>query len=235
MHFYSVAAMKNYFVYFSLSLAAFLCSCDRVIGTETNSIEPYRVVDLGQVKQSSLNMIGTGKIQFLNTLSGINSSEHYVLSFRLLEANSELKLVSHTTDIKSGDGVELRIFKNKNNLEIWVSTPGFLERSLGFIEVDRGKDKIEGSVEPENSGIIHLRLEIHNGVSGRVEFYVWHDWVTKDGYFWNHLPQVKAKNAVLTNADLDPPLFSHGRGLLWGLKIHQVEILAARREAPYVD
>lgn len=235
MHFYSTPAMKNSFVCLSLSLAAFLCSCDQVRGKETNPIEPYRVVDLGQVKQSSLNLIGTGKIQFLNTLSGINSSEHYVLSFRLLEANSELKLVSHTTDIKSGDGVELRILKNKNNLEFWVSTPGFLERSLGFVEIHRGREKNEGSVEPEHSGIIHLRLEIHNGVSGRVEFYVWLDWVTQDGYFWNHLPQVKAKNAVLTNADLDPPLFSHGRGLFWGLKFHQVEILSARREAPYVD
>ncbi len=235
MQLYSAFVLRISFLCLSFSLGPFLCSCDRVKEKEKLPIEPYRVVDLGQVKASSLNLMGTGKIQFLNPLSGLNSSEHYVLSFRLLEAISELQLVSHTTDIKSGDGVELRIFKNKNSLEIGVSTPGSLERSLGLIEIDSGKERNMSSAEPENSGVIHLRLEIHNGVSGSVEFYVWLDWVTQDGYFWNHLPLVKAKNAVLTSVDLDPPFFSHGRGPLWGLKFNQVEILTARREAPYVD
>lgn len=235
MQLYSAFVLRISFLCLSLSLGSFLFSCDRVKEKEKLPIEPYRVVDLGQVKTSSVNLMGTGKIQFLNSLSGLNSSEHYVLSFRLLEANSELQLVSHTTDIKSGDGVELRIFKNKNSLEIGVSTPGSLERSLGFIEIGSGKERNRSSVELENSGVIHLRLEVHNGVSGRVEFYVWLDWVTQDGYFWNHLPLIKAKNAVLTSVDLDLPFFSHGRGPLWGLKFHQVEILTARREAPYVD
>lgn len=225
---------RVFFLCLSLGLSVLFCSCDQRKEGDKHSIEPYGVVGLGQINASSLNLIGTGKIQFLNPLSGLNSSEHYVLSFRFLEANSELRLVSHTTDMNEGDGVELRVFKNKNSLVIGVSTPGSLERPLGSIEIEGEKERNRSSAL-EDSGVLHLRLEIHNGVSGRVEFYVWFDWVTQDGYFWSHLPLVKADNAVLTSVDLNLPFISRGRGLLWGLKFHQVEILRARREAPYVD
>ncbi len=190
--------------------------------TSTRPIDSFVSPDRERLSNLETGPSGSGRILFSTPLLSLESSEHYLLEFRLLEEGSEIKVYSHLSSFKDFDGFEISLKREGEEFIIRASSPGRLTS-----EVARFTSEAPSSVQ-------RLRFEVHNGVAQGVRFLIWKDRITIDGLTWSQLDKVTEANASYDSQDEAAVFLSRGRGIFWGLELTKAQISVARREAPYV-
>lgn len=191
----------------------------------TNSIESYTISLDQNLSTKNTQLYGSGKITFDSPLLGINSKEHYVLKFRMLNSNSFVTLSSHFSSFDFSDGVEIKFFQKEKRLLFQVSVPGYPKTS----EIELMQ------IEPDHE--IRLRVEVHNGVSSGIRLVIWSDFISYQGEILSRQDQIYLGNHLFDSESEPSALFflNHGKGPRWGLEIHRLQLLEAFREAAYVN
>jgi hypothetical protein len=216
--------MKARALIWALALSGALCACSSRTETENDKkFDAFTADKSSLLENLSVAPLGTGRLMFTDPLGGFDSREHYILEFRFLEDGAELRLWSHFSSFQRADGVEIIFRRNGDQVQVLMSTPGAPAQALE-----------EWTWASERTPL-RLRVEIHNGVAEGARGLVWNDKISRDGLVWSQLDQVHEANALIDSRRLSHLFFSKGQGLFWGLELDRVEVLTAKREAPYVD
>lgn len=186
-------------------------------------IDEFQVQDTELLENLALSPLGTGRFIFTTPLLSLDSKEHYLLEFRLLEEDSSIRLHSHFSSFQAADGFEINITRENSEILIKTSSPGLPETELIRIPVNSFKVSQR------------LRFEVHNGVAQGVRCLIWNDKISYDGLTWTSLDKVTRERALIDTRELSAIFLSKGQGIFWGLELQKAELIKSQREASYVD
>jgi|FLYM01.1.fsa_nt_gi hypothetical protein len=200
------------------------CSVESAPDTSNKTaINPFKVHSDENLSVTPNSLSGRARIQFENPLLGTNSRENYSIAFRFLNDSASLIIHSHFSGFDQDDGVKLEFTQNDQRLFVSFSTPGYLETEA--MELFK--------VIPNQQ--IHLKVEVHDGVSAGVRVLIWNDRLSQQGEVIRTQDQIFLGNHTLDSFENRLSFLSHGKGVFWGVELINVELIKAYRSAPYVD
>ena len=104
-----------------------------------------------------------------------------------------------------------------------LSTPGYpFTKAQELFDLDGMKE-------------IRLEVEVHDGEGGGVRVLVWNDLISYQGETVHRQERLYPGNADFDSQREGLIFLSSGHGMLWGLELKDVDLTAAKRQAPYVE
>ena len=162
---------------------------------------------------------GTGRVVFNQPLFGLNSREFYFIKADFLHSNSSFILHSHFSDFFKQDSIKVFFIKEKKDLRIQVSTPGYKKQELRKVP-----DYFVKNQE------LSLYVSIQNGTDNFIDIQIWDSYLNPTGYLKTSSPFLLTENFLAQSQGL--LFYSKGQGILWGMELNNVRLLKASRGAP---
>ena len=191
--------------------------------------------DLRVQRSPGYTVFGTGRLEFLDRLQGINSREHYVLEFKWTEADSQLTLHSHFSDFNEADGLQVRLQKVAGDDDLEDSHKnGHVDVSLAMPGYPFKHWTVLHHLMTDDSRV-RIRIEVHDGMGTQSRLLIWNDWQNRGSPVRQRITQVKERQAIADTEQTPFTFYSTGHGIRWGLELRNIQLKEARRERPYVD
>ena len=164
-------------------------------------------------------MTGASIKQFVSekNLAGIISREFYEVKARFSK-ESYLELLSHSRVPHLGDGIRIKIDREKDKLIIRAGTQGYplkilLERENYFI----------------NQFEIDWTLEIENGTLYGFRVQIWENFLNKSGFIKQKTELLTKENQITDSLEQALTFYTKGQGLQWGVKTFKSELISVFR------
>lgn len=162
---------------------------------------------------------GTGRVLFDQPLFGLYSRELYFVKAEFLHPHSSFILHSHLSDFSKQDGVRVLLHRENNDLNLYVSTPGYKTQKL--------------STKPDyflGNQRVALYIKVENGTENLVDVAVWNFYINPRGNL--KTPSVLFSRQNQLSFSNNPLFYSKGQGILWGAELNEIRLIEIFRESP---
>ena len=161
---------------------------------------------------------GTGRIVFDVPLFDLNSTELYFIKARFFNEHSSLILHSHFTGFDKQDGIQVSFVREEGRLIIKALTPGHPARRLYMKEDYFSQNQM-----------LEIRVQLQNGIKDLVHIKIWDLYINPTGYLKTNMTTLTKQNLIADSRELI--FYSRGRGMLWGMELNKIHLLAVFRES----
>ena len=175
------------------------------------------ILDKSSLFKEQQTLSGTGRVLFNQPLFGLFSKEFYFINAELTNEDSFLVLHSHFTDFAKEDGIKVLFKRAKTSLLVSVATPSYPVQLL--------YEKENWFKQNHN---LKVHVEIQNGGDHFIHVKIWNSFINPTGYLKKEVDFFSEENLMADSHDLF--FYSRGQGLLWGMELHNAQLLKIERK-----